>query len=199
MSSTTPARTRRLRRALKTIVPAGAAAAVTALSFAAFTDDARNDGNRATAASVTITEDVAASAPLFDLADWKPGDGDTVSRCIGITNDGSIALPLSVRFAGAPAGELGAFVDMKVERGTRDAATDDASCASFDADASAPVVFDGTLDTFPTTEAAALGDKGQPLAPGAERAYRVTWHLRDDEAAEGKSVSGVSFVWKATS
>jgi hypothetical protein len=196
MSELTPAPKRRIRRAAKVVLPSIAAAAVTAVGFAAFTDDARNAGNSASAASVTITEDVAAATPLFDLSNWQPAEQDTVSRCIAITNDGSIALPLSLRFDGAPTGGLGDYVDMKVERGTRDAATNSSDCSSFQ---SAGVVWEGELDEFPTTAAGRVSDKGAPLAVKGERAYKVTWKLQDDEGAEGKAISGVSFLWETTS
>src|SRR5688572_8455686 len=92
-----------------------AVALAAGLAFAAFTDQAANGGNRATAADVTITEDVAATSPLFDLADWQPAeDGATVERCIGVTNGGSIALPLTLRLAGTPSGDLAEYVDVKV-------------------------------------------------------------------------------------
>jgi hypothetical protein len=167
---------------------------VTAIGFAAFTDDAHNDGNRATAASVTISEDVAATSRLFDLSNWQPGAGDE-QRCIAITNDGSIALPLSLRLDGAPGGQLADFVDMKIERGTRPAATDTADCGGFTAEG---VVYDGELDEFPTAPGAAVADGGGKVAVDAERAYRVTWSLQDDEAAEGLSVEDVDFLWETT-
>jgi hypothetical protein len=185
---------RRSRRLLKAVAPTLAAAAVTAVGFAAFTDDAQNDGNRASAASVTITEDVAASSKLFDLANWQP-DGSPVVRCVGITNDGSIALPLSVRLDGAPTGQLGDFIDMKVERGTREAATNTADCGSF---SPAGTVYDGELDEFPTTAASRLSDGGGKVAVGAERAYRVTWQLQDTEDAEGLAIEDVDFLWETT-
>lgn len=195
MSTTSPARMPRARRAARIAAPTVAAFSA-ALGFAAFTDEASNAGNGATAADVTITEDVAASSPLFDLDAWQPGEsGDTVSRCIGITNGGTIALPLKLRLAGAPAGGLGDFVDMTIERGTRDAATDDAGCGSF---AASGEVYDGELDAFPTTTGTAVTDGAGALPVGAERAYRVTWKLQDDEAAEGQSVSGVTFRWETT-
>lgn len=189
----------RIRRAARVVLPAGVAAIATSVAFAAFTDEAANGGNQASAANVTITEDVAATSPLFDLADWQPGEDDTVARCIAVTNDGSIALPLTLRLDGAPDGSLGDFVDMKVERGTRDRATDSTDCSTFAPAAEDAVVYDGELDEFPTTAAAALSDRGGKLAAGAERAYRATWRLQDTEDAEGKSVSGVDFLWETTS
>ena len=187
---------RPVKRLAKTLVPATAAAAVTAIGFAAFTDDASNAGNSASAASVTITQDVPASTPLFDLKDWQPGEDDTVVRCIAVKNGGSIALPLSLRLDGAPSGELGSFVDMKIERGTRPAATDSADCGGF---TGSGTVFDDELADFPTAKADAVSDGGAAVEAGAERAYRITWHLQDDEDAEGKTISGVNFLWETSS
>lgn len=205
MSSTTPAgaqpapKPRRLRRLAKATVPTAAAAIAATLAVAAFTDDAQNNGNQATAADVTITEDVAATSPLFNLANWQPAeDGDTVTRCIGLTNGGSIPIPVKLRLAGAPTGALGDFIDMTIVRGTRTTSVNDASCGSFTADASGSEVYKGELDEFPTTAQGALADGGANLAVGAERAYQVTWKLQDSEDAEGKSISGVNFRWETT-
>ena len=191
---------RRLRRVVRAVVPTAAAAVTATLAVAAFTDEAENSGNRATAADVTIGADVAASAPLFDLTGWQPGeDGDTVTRCIGVTNGGSVPVPVSMRLGGAPTGELADFVDMTIVRGTRDAAVDDAGCASFAPAASEAEVFRGELDEFPATAGTALADGGAPLAVDAERAYRITWTLQDTEDAEGRSLGGVDFRWETTS
>jgi hypothetical protein len=84
---------------------------------------------------------------------------------------------------------------MTVERGTRDVATADSSCGSFVAGGQ---VYKGELRDFPTSPAGALSDGGGVLAVGTERAYRVTWRLQDNEAAEGQSVSGVTFRWETT-
>lgn len=194
-----PQRPRRLRRVARVLVPSVAAAAVTAIGFAAFTDDATNRGNEASTANVTITEDIDAQTPLFDLDNWQPAEQDTVSRCIAITNEGSIALPLSLRLDDAPTGELDDHIDMKIERGTRDVATNSSDCSTFKADATDAVVYDAELDEFPIAAGTGVSDKGGKLAVDGERAYRITWHLQDDENAEGKSVSGVNFLWETTS
>ena len=186
----------RVRGAVRALVPSAAAVAVTTVALAAFTDTAGNAGSTASAASVEVTEDVAATAPLFDLADWQPGEDDTVARCIGVTNRGSIALPLAFRLDGAPSGRLGDFVDVRVERGTRPAGDDGSDCAGFTADG---VVAEAELDDLPTAPGTAVADGGPKLAVGAERAYRITWHLQDTEAAEGLSVSGVDLLWETTS
>ena len=157
------------------------------LASAAFTDEASNDGNRATAADVTISAGRAAASPVFDLAGWRPG-GEPERRCVTVTNDGSVAVPLTMRLDGAPGGELAGFIDMTIERG--------ASCDAFSADGE---VFAGELASFPTAGAGAVADGGPALAEGATRAYRITWALQDDEAAEGRSVSGVDFLWASSS
>ena len=201
-SEPTPARTvkpRRARRAARVILPSVAAAAVTALGFAAFTDDAANNGNRASAANVVLTEDVPATTPLFDLDNWQPHEEDTVSRCISVTNDGSIPLPVGLRLKGTPSGDLADYVDMKIEVGSRAKSVDTSDCATFKADPAVATVFEAELDEFPTAAGAAISDKAGKLAVDAERTYRVTWHLQDDEAAEGKSVAGVNFLWETTS
>lgn len=185
-----------VRRAAKTLVPAAAAAAVTAVGFAAFTDDASNPGNRATAASVTITQDVPATSPLFDIGDWQPGEDDTVARCITVKNGGSIGLPLKLRLDGAPTGTLGEYVDLKVERGSRPAGAGSSSCTGFTA---AGDVWSGELASFPTAVGSGVADGGGKLAAGADRAYRITWHLQDDENAEGRSIADVDFLWETTS
>ena len=190
----------RLRRLVRTAVPTAAAAVTATLAVAAFTDEAENSGNRASAADVTISTDVAATAPLFDLADWQPGeDGDTVTRCIGVTNGGSVAVPVSMRLAAAPTGDLADYVDMTIMRGIRDASVDGAGCGTFSPAESGAQVFRGELDEFPTTADGAVADGGAPLAVDAERAYQVTWKLQDTEDAEGKSLGGVTFRWETTS
>ena len=215
MSTTTPAGAqpaparRRLRGLLRVAAPTVAAFS-SVLAFAAFTDDAQNNGNEATASSVTITEDVPATSPLFSLKDWRPyapfqGEYNQ-TRCIGITNRGSVSVPLKLRLAQVPTGTLGDYVDVMVWRGQRDPSIDDTSCATFKADPDIPTtavdektVFHGELDELPTSVGSALRDGGDPLAPGAERAYFIKWTLQDDEEAEGRSISNVDFRWESTS
>ena len=171
------------RFALPLVVAVGAG-----LASAAFTDDATVAGNRATAADVTISAGRSATSPVFDIAGWRPGEGASVARCVEIANEGSVPVPLTMRLDGAPAGELAEFIDMTVERGP--------GCDAFTA---AGEVFRGELASFPTQAAGARADGGPALAPGASRAYRVTWRLQDDEQAEGRSVSGVDFLWASSS
>jgi hypothetical protein len=183
---------------VKAAVPLAIAAGAT-LALAAFTDDATNAGNRATAADVTITADAAATSALFDLAEWRPGPGAAESRCIAVANGGSVPVPIALRFAAPPTGALGDYVDMTITRGSRPRATDGPGCADFTADAVDAKVYAGELGEFPSAAGAALGDRAAPLPVGEERAYRITWALQDDEGAEAQSLSGVTFRWESSS
>ena len=181
MTSSTLRRTGRF--ALPLVVAVGAG-----LASAAFTDDATITGNRATAADVSISAGRAATSPVFDIAAWRPGPGEAVARCVEVTNEGSVAVPLTMRLDGAPDGGLAEFIDMTIERGAR--------CEGFATDGE---VFAGELASFVTAAGSAVADGGAALAPGASRAYRMTWELQDEEAAEGLSVSGVDFLWTSSS
>jgi hypothetical protein len=187
-----------VRRIGKVAAPTVAVIGV-GLAFAAFTDDARNDGNQASAASVTITEDVSASSSLFNLTNFRPSD-PTEQRCIGVTNGGSVAVPVTMHLDGALAGTgLGSHISMTIERGTRTTTDNTSSCATFAPDATSPTFFNDKLSAFPTARNSAIPDQGAPLPVGQERAYRIRWTLDDTETAEGKTVSDVDFVWTSSS
>ena len=188
----------RMRRIAKVAAPTVAVIGV-GLAFAAFTDEARNDGNQASAASVTITEDVSASSALFNITNFKPSD-PTESRCIGVTNGGSIPVPIKLYIDGALGGTgLGSHISMTVERGTRSTADNTSGCGSFVADATTPTFFNDKLANFPTSLGTAITDGGTTLAVGSERAYRIRWTLDDTESAEGKTVTDADFVWVSSS
>jgi len=195
--TTTPKRRTLARRAGKlagsVVVLAGAS-----LAFAAFTAERTNENNAATAADLTLTDDVG-SATLFnpstdtDLAAWKPGDTET--RCIGITNGGTVPGDITLR-GNTPGGTgLGAYIDMTIERGTIAAGhTDRTDCSTF---AGGTQFSTGTVGAF-TTASPGLADGGAALAAGTKRGYRVTWTLQDDQAAKGKTISAYTFTWRIT-
>jgi hypothetical protein len=122
-----------------------------------------------------------------------------VTRCIGLTNGGSIPVPVQLRLAGAPTGQLADYVDMTVERGTRDATATGPGCGSFAPAASGAEVFRGELDDFPTKTATAIADGGAPLAVGREACLPHHLELQDTEDAEGTSLGGVDFRWESSS
>jgi hypothetical protein len=196
-----PAAPRRVvRRAARLVGPTFVALGAV-FALAAFTDDARVDDNGATAASVTISADRAASAPLFAVRDWRP-EAAAQARCVTLTNDGSVAVPVAFGLARAATGPLADFVDVTVERGSGTAATRDGGCEGFTAAGTVDLApgAAGTgaeLDELPHG-AGLVADGGAPLAAGAARAYRVTWTLQDTEAAEGLSVDGVDLRWRST-
>lgn len=192
-----PSRARRLAKLTASVaVLAGAG-----LAFAAFTAEQSNTGNAATAANLTVSDDVA-SATLFnpaadaDLANWQPGDPEV--RCIGIINGGSVPAAVTLR-GNTPGGTgLGGYITMKLERGTFSGAhTSRTDCSNFVADASTPVFYNANVSAYPTAGGGTT-DGGGNLAASAKRAYRVTWELQDDQAAINKSISAYSLTWRLT-
>jgi len=189
----TPKRRNLARRAGK-LAGSVAILAGASLAFAAFTAERTNENNAATAADLTLTSDVG-SATLFDpstdtdLANWKPGDTET--RCIGVTNGGTVPGDVTLR-GNTPGGTgLGTYIDMTIERGTIAAGhTDRLDCSTFTAGTQFST---GTVSAF-TTASPGLSDGGGPLADGAKRGYRVTWTLQDDQAAQGKAISAYTFT-----
>jgi len=189
-----PRALRRLAKLLGSVLVVSGAG----LAFAAFTAEEANSGNAATAADLTVTDDVG-SATLFDpandpdLANWLPGDAEV--RCIGITNGGTVPAAVTL-YGNTPGGTgLGAYVDMTIERGTIAAGhSDRKDCSTF---AAATSFSSGTVSAF-TTTAPGLSDGGADLAAGAKRGYRITWTLQDAAAAEGRTLSAYTVSWRLT-
>lgn len=196
-STSTPKRRTLARRAGKlagTVVVLGGAS----LAFAAFTAERTNSGNAATAADLTLTDDVG-SATLFnptsdaDLANWKPGDTET--RCIGITNGGTVPGDVTLRGSTPGGTGLGAYVNMTIERGTIAAGhTDRNDCSTF---TSGTQFSTGTVSAF-TTASPGVADGGAALAANAKRGYRITWTMQDNDAAKAKTISAYTFTWRLT-
>jgi hypothetical protein len=95
-------------------------------------------------------------------------------------------------------------MDLVVTRGT--GATFGATCAGFNADATdyigagAGVIYDGTLQGFPDSYAAAVVDPvtGSPevWTSGESHTYRFFVEVQDNNAAQGLNATQ-SFTWEA--
>jgi len=169
-------------------------------TWSAFSSTTDNTGNSFQAGTVVLTDDDSGSA-MLSLVNAKPGDTDT--SCIEVTYSGTLAS--SVRLFGTTAGTgLDQYMDLVVTRGT--GATFGASCAGFSADATnyigagAGVIYDGTLQGFPDSYAAAVVD---PIAASPEvwtaseaHTYRFFVEVQDDNAAQGLNATQ-SFTWEA--
>lgn len=171
-------------------------------TWSAFNDVSDNPGNSFAAGTVAISDDDAGAAMFDALADLRPGD--SFSRCIVVTYDGS--LPASVRLHGTTGGTgLDSYLSLQVTRGSKSSAF--SGCSDFAADSTtylsgkpAGVVYDGTLAGYPDSTAGAVVDPvaGSPetWTSGELHAYRFDLTVQNDSAAAGKTATQV-FRWEA--
>jgi len=169
-------------------------------SYAAFSSSTANPGNSFAAGNVALSDNDAGAA-LLSLTGAGPGDSTT--RCITVTYDGS--LPATVRLDGSVSGALASHLELTVTRGT-EAAPSFGSCSGFTADSSdyvgagSGVVYSGTLASYPSSYASGIVDPvpGSPATWTTSEAhtYRFTVSLNDDPAAQGESATA-SFTWEA--
>lgn len=170
---------------------AGALAVISALvvqtSSAAFTARTENAGNSWSAGTVALSDNDNGTA-MFNESGLVPGR--TGTRCIVVTYTGSV--PSNVRLSAQITGGtgLGAYLDMTVARGTGSSA----DCSDF---ASTESVYTGTLDAMAATHRDFASGAGtwQPTT-GQTATYRFRWTLRDDNAAQGRTVQS-TFTWEA--
>ena len=175
---------------LRTGVPLGlliSALLVWQTSTAAFSATTANGSNSWAAGTVAISDDDNGSA-MFSATGLKPGD--TGTKCILVTYGGTLGS--AVKLYGVASGGLAQYLDLTVEQGTGGTSS---GCGSFAAEST---LYNGTLSGFATaagTYASGLGS-WTPGAAGATKAYRFTYSLRNDNAAQGLSASA-TFTWEA--
>lgn len=152
--------------------------------------------NAFTTGTVTLTDDDAGAA-LFSLSNMKPGDGG--SRCVVVTNAGSLAS--TVRLYGTASGALAPSTGVVVARGSMPAPAG-GSCTGFVADTATHVpgmvpgvVYAGTFATLPTTFAGGIVDPTPSWATNESHAYRITVTLREGAAPGGSGALGLT--WEA--
>jgi len=186
----------RTKKVLRTLVVVGVVGALAGLgAFSAFTSQTDNPGNSVSAGSVTLADNDGGSA-LYNIANGKPGD--SAEACIRVNYTGSLDADVKL-FTPSSIGALGPHVNLKVEPGTQ-VSPSFPDCTGFTADGAA--IFDGNLDTFPTSYATGVADN-----PGASSAwttndavvYRVTATLKSDapDSAQGASTGSHTIRWEA--
>lgn len=157
-------------------------------SQAAFSAATENTGNSWAAGTVAITDNDAGSA-LFNVSGLVPGD--TQTKCIAVTYNGSeaAAVKLYARIDGGTG--LGDYLNLQVTRGTGG----DASCTGFTAGEN---VYTGTLSNMASTNTSFATGAGTwaPTGPAQTATYRLTYTLQDDNNAQGKNVQS-TFTWEA--
>jgi hypothetical protein len=167
---------------------------VLGVSRAAFTATTANNGNAASAGTVTLSDDDAGVAMFDALTNLAPLDSFT--RCIHVDYTGSLDPTAIVVYAtAAPTGLLAQYLNLTVEIGP-DNADPFASCTSF---APTSTLFTGTLAGLATTHpnyAAGLST-WNPSASDS-RTFRFTLTVQDVAAASGQSANW-GFTWETRS
>lgn len=188
-------------KVLRTLLVLGIVACIAGAGvFSAFSSQTENSGNVITAGTVTL-EDNDGGTALYVMNAAKPGESKT--SCIKVTYKGS--LPATVKlFTPSAIGELGPYVNLKVEAGTQTTSTFP-SCTEFTPASSGATVYEGTLSAFATEHATfANGITTNPASAtkwetNNSVVYRFTATLSATapEAAQGKTTGSHLFRWEA--
>lgn len=186
---------------LRTLLVLGIVACIAGAGvFSAFSSQTENPGNIVTAGTVVL-EDNDSGVALYSMTAAKPGESKT--SCIKVTYKGS--LPATVKlFTTSTIGELGPFVNLKIEAGTATSSTFP-SCEGFAAFGTGGTLYEGTLSAF-ATEKGSYANGISTFPSGATKwetnnsvVYRVTATLSSSapETAQGKSTGSHAFKWEA--
>jgi predicted ribosomally synthesized peptide with SipW-like signal peptide len=169
--------------------------------FSAFSSSTENPGNVITAGTVVL-EDNDGGVALYNLPTAKPGESK--SNCIKVTYKGS--LPATVKFftPTTTIGELGPYVNLKVEAGTATSSTFP-SCEGFTAYSTGGTLYEGTLTAFAAEKnsyATGISTFPSPATKWETNnsvVYRVTATLSAStpETMQGKTTGTHAFKWEA--
>ena len=159
-------------------------------TWAAFSATTNNGTNSWQAGSVTITHDDSGSA-MFNVSGIVPGN--TGQKCIKVTYSGSVAATVKLYRSAIGGTGLDSYIDLTVNKGSGSSGTN-GDCTGFSAGSD---IHTSTLTAVPTSYAAGLD--GATFNPNDQPVYRFTWSLQDDNNANGKTATGVTFTWEARS
>ncbi|MBS1679269.1 MAG: hypothetical protein JST08_17980 [Actinobacteria bacterium] len=188
-------------KVLRTLLVLGIVACIAGAGvFSAFSSQTENPGNVITAGTVTLEDNDGGSA-LYAITGAKPGDSKT--SCIKVTYKGS--LPATVKlFIPSPIGELGPYVNVKVEAGTQATSTFP-GCEGFAAYGTGGTVYEGTLSALATANNSfANGIVTNPTGQTSWETnnavvykFTATLSASAPEAAQGKTTGTHTIRWEA--
>lgn len=172
-------------------------AVVLTASRAAFSDATSNSGSSFTTGTVDLIDDDSGSA-AFTVTNMIPGQ--TVTRCILVTYQGTIVNPGAVRlYSGGftDSGTLGSHLNLTVEEGSGGTF---ASCTGF---TPSSTIESGTLTQFNIDHTNYANGAGvwDPSSTPASRTYRITVTLSAaaPNGQQGQSVTSLVFTWETQS
>jgi predicted ribosomally synthesized peptide with SipW-like signal peptide len=186
---------------LRTLLVLGIVACIAGAGvFSAFSSKTENSGNVITTGTVAI-EDNDLGAALYSLTAAKPGESKT--SCIKVIYKGS--LPATVKlFTSSTIGELGPYVNLKIEAGTATSSTFP-SCEGFAAYSTGGTLYEGTLAAFATeknsyTNGISTFPTGKTKWETNESViYRFTATLSSSapNTVQGATTGSHTFLWEA--
>ena len=169
--------------------------AVIGSSVAVFSDTTDNTANSFTAGDVDLVDDDSVST-MFTVANMEPGD--SVTDCIAVTYQGSIADPSAVKlYSGGytDSGDFDTYLNLTIEEGTGGSF---GSCAGFSLDNT--IETGGTLSDFDTAHTSYATGAGvwDPSSTPETTTYRITVELdaAAPDAEQGESVTALTFTWE---
>ena len=171
---------------------------VVSSSVAAFTSSTDNAGNSFTTGTVDLVDDDLA-AVLFTVTNMEPGT--TVTDCIEVTYQGTVANPAAVEiYSGGytDSGDLDTYLNLTIEEGTGGSF---GNCGGFTLENT--IESGGTLSDFDTahTNYATGAGVWDPAATPESKTYRITVELdaAAPDAEQGESVTALTFTWEVQS
>ena len=183
---------------------AAAVAAVIATSlvwsggtFSTFNKTSSMPSNSVTAGTVVLADNDSGTSPL-SASGLMPG-GSTSTACEQVSYTGTAAA--TVRFWGSVGGTgLAPYLNLKITRGTFSGTPSAGSCTGFTADASGSVLFNDTLNNFPTSSGSAIADPASSWTSGDKRGYKIELNVPSSAASSGQSLTATfSVTWQAVS
>lgn len=188
-------------KVLRTLLVLGIVACIAGAGvFSAFSSQTENSGNVITTGTVAIEDNDGGSA-LYNITAAKPGESKT--SCIKVIYKGS--LPATVKLLTPSAiGELGPYVNLKVEAGTQTTSTFP-SCENFVPASSGATVYEGTLSAFATEHSTyATGITTNPASAtkwetnnAVVYKFTATLSAAAPNSAQGATTGSHVFRWEA--
>ncbi len=171
---------------------------VVTTSIAAFSDNTSSAGNSFAVGSVTLVDDDLA-ASMFTVTGMVPGD--SVTDCIVVTYQGTVANPLGVKlYSGGytDSGDLATNLNLTIEEGSGGSF---GNCTGFSLENT--IESGGTLADFNTTHTNYASGAGvwDPASTPVSKTYRITVALdaATPDAEQGESVTAMTLTWEVQS
>lgn len=168
-------------------------------SRAAFTDTTDNTGNAFAAGDLELVDDDGGATALFSVANMVPGD--SVTDCIEVTYQGSIANPAAVKlYSGGytDSGDFADYLNVTIDEGSGGTFGD---CSGFLFENTIEPV--GTLAAFDAAHTDYTDGAGawDPVGTPESKSYRFTVELdaATPDAEQGEAVTALAFTWEVQS